>query len=166
MKTMNNISRSSTITLAAVLVTALTAAISANAQYQPTGDDGITASPKVRQQLDERRARSTPALAAIPTMSCPMCKDTWVAQADTNPKGLGARTLMGRTTRPIVKHQCDGRGTDWSLAGTGKAKHAVATHKCTGCGAEDLACCSKKSSGSTTAATKGMDQRIQVAPLK
>ncbi|HEY5910683.1 MAG TPA: hypothetical protein VJA21_08780 [Verrucomicrobiae bacterium] len=28
----------------------------ANAQYKPTSDDGITASPRVRQQLDERMA--------------------------------------------------------------------------------------------------------------
>ena len=156
--------RSSRFTLAAILIATVTAAASATAQYKPTGDDGITASPKLRQQLNERRAGLTTAVAAAPTMACPKCKDGWVAVSDTASKGSGARTLMGQTTRHIAKHLCDGCSADWQVAGTGKAKQAVASHKCTGCGAENLACCS--GSGSTTMATKGMDQKIQIAPLK
>jgi hypothetical protein len=38
----------------------------ANAQYQPTGDDGITASPRLRQQIDERKkVSSTPSATAV-----------------------------------------------------------------------------------------------------
>ena len=46
--------------LKVLLATAIAAIFSlssnASAQYKPTGDDGITASPKIRQQLDEREA--------------------------------------------------------------------------------------------------------------
>lgn len=142
----------------------LTTVSTANAQYKPTGDDGITASPRLRFQLDERRARSTPAAVAEPTMACPKCKDTWVAQADTNPKGLGAKTLMGATTKLVAKHMCDGCGNDWSVSGTGKGKQAVAIHKCSGCGSDNLACCSRKGTGEVV--TKGMDKKSEIAPLK
>ena len=55
-------------------------------------------------------------------------------------------------------------GTDWAVVGVGKAKQSVATHKCTSCGAVTLACCSTKDSGDL--ATKGMDKKVEVAPLK
>lgn len=43
------------IVTAALLVTAASATL-ASPQYKPTGDDGITASPRLRQTLDERAA--------------------------------------------------------------------------------------------------------------
>ena len=69
----------------------------AQAQYRPTGDDGITASPKVRAQLVERRAtvNTTPAVAA--SMLCPKCKDAWVNQVDPTPKG--AKVLLSQARR-------------------------------------------------------------------
>lgn len=167
MKTVNEITRmvrGSGLALGTILIAAFTAVAPANAQYKPTGDDGITASPKVRAMLDERRARTTPVSATVPSMACPKCKDTWVAQADTNSKGLGARTLMGNTTKLVAQHLCGGCGVDWAIVGTGKAKHAVATHKCSSCGSENLACCSTK--GSSDVATKGMGQKFQIAPVK
>ncbi len=136
----------------------------AQAQYKPTGDDGITASPKVRAQLNERRAQTIPVSVAAPSMACPKCKDAWVAQADTNSKGLGARTLMGQTTKLVAHHQCGGCSTDWAVVGTGKAKQSTGNHKCSSCGAENLACCSVKGAGDV--ATKGMEKKIEVAPLK
>ncbi len=159
MKKMNNMLVAALAGLALALV-----ASSAQAQYKPTGDDGITASPKLRQQLDERSARTAPVAANVPSMACPKCKDTWVAQVDTNPKGSGVKTLMGKRTKLVAQHLCNGCGVDWAVAGTGKAKHAVATHKCSGCGSENLACCSTK--GTTDVATKGMGQKFEVAPLK
>jgi hypothetical protein len=151
--------------LATALITVMVGtATSANAQYKATGDDGITASPKVRAQLDERNARSVTAKPALQTMSCPKCKDAWVATADTNPKGLGARTLMGSPTKLVAQHLCPGCGADMSVAGTGKAKHMVTSHKCSSCGAEELACCSPKGSGAV--ATKGMGPKFKVAPVK
>ncbi len=168
MNTVNEISRmvrGSGLGLASILLAAFMTTWSASAQYKPTGDDGITASPKVRAQLDGRRVSATSvSTASTPAMACPKCTDGWVAVSDASQKGLGARTLMGQTTRLVAKHLCNGCGTDWNVAGAGKAKQAVASHKCTGCGAENLACCSGKSFGAL--ATKGMDQQIQVAPLK
>jgi hypothetical protein len=166
MKTPNRIIRmfkGSRLVLAVVVIATGAATGAANAQYKPTGDDGITASPKLRQQLDERRARLA-AVAVLPSMSCPKCQDTWVTQADTRSKGSGSRALMGQTAQRVAKHLCDGCGMDWKVAGTGKGKHEVATHKCSGCGAKDLACCSTK--GSSEVATKGMGEKVQVAPLK
>ena len=167
MKTTKHITRfirSSGLALATVLIAGLTSVSTANAQYKPTGEDGITASPKLRQQLDERRARSAPDVAPAPTMACPKCKESWVEQANTDPKGSGVRALTGKTTKLVAKHLCNGCGVDWSNAGIGKGKHAVVSHKCSGCGAEDLACCSPK--GSATVATRGMGQPVQIAPLK
>lgn len=53
MKTMNQ------FLFAATLAAAIGLASTASAQFKPTGDDGITASPKVRQQLNERKAAGT-----------------------------------------------------------------------------------------------------------
>lgn len=52
----------------------------AQAQYKPTGDDGITASPKLRQFLDEykRNHSPAPAPAEVPQMACPKCKNVSV----------------------------------------------------------------------------------------
>ena len=166
MKTMNKVWRGvecSGLTLAAIFVASFMTAAPANAQYKATGDDGITASPKLRAQLNERNASATRVFAAAPSMACAKCKDVWVAQADTNSKGSGVRALMGITAR-VPKHLCEGCGTEWSVAGTGKGTHTVAAHKCSSCGAENLACCSGKGAG--TVATKGMEKKIEVAPLK
>ena len=46
----------------------LASAGQANAQYQAVGDDGIAASPKVRQMLNERRAR-TSSIAVAPQVA-------------------------------------------------------------------------------------------------
>ena len=165
MKAINEITRmvqGSSLGLAATLIATFVAVAPANAQYRPTGDDGITASPKVRAMLDARKASTTPVAAPVPAMACPKCKDTWVAQPDTNAKG--AKILMGQTTKLVAQHLCAGCSTDLVTAGAGKAKHTVATHKCSGCGAENLACCSTKGAGAV--ATKGMDKKIEIAPLK
>lgn len=99
-------------------------------------------------------------------MSCAKCTATVVAVTDLDSRGLGARTLMARgtPTRLVPKHLCDGCGVEWSTVGVGKAKHDVATHKCTSCGAESLACCSIKKGSET--ATKGMEKNFEIAPLK
>jgi hypothetical protein len=166
MKTANEMTRmfrGSRLALVAILIATVAAAASANAQYKPTGDDGITASPKLRQQLTERSSMPAPAVAAMPSMSCSKCRDAWVTLTDTTSKGAGARALVGQATTRVAKHLCDGCATDWSQAGSGKGTHTVAAHKCTGCGAENLACCAPK--GSSTVATKGME-KFEVAPVK
>ena len=167
MKTVNEITRTcrgSRLALGAILIATFAAAFSADAQYTPTGDDGITASPRLRQQLNDRSARSAPVIAAMPSMSCPKCKDAWVTLTDTTSKGAGARAIVGQATTRVARHLCDGCATDWTVLGTGKGTRTVAAHKCTGCGAENLACCAPK--GSTAVATKGMGEKFEVAPLK
>jgi hypothetical protein len=105
----------------------------AHAQFKSTTDDGIAASPKLRERLSEyaRNHRPAAAPAEAVQMACPKCKDTWVKQTDLNPKGLGARTLMGETTKLISEHLCDGCGTHWQVTGHGKATQSVASHTCT-----------------------------------
>ncbi len=44
------------VLFAAAIAATMSLANNASAQYKPTGDDGITASPKVRQMLNEREA--------------------------------------------------------------------------------------------------------------
>jgi hypothetical protein len=166
MKTTNEILavvRATGLVLAVTFIAGLMVS-QAQAQYKPTGDDGITASPRLRQQLDERRARTSTATATLPSMACPKCKDTLVSQLNTESKGVGARTQTGNTTKLVAQHLCGGCGVDWTIAGTGKAKHSVATHKCSGCGSEKLDCCSGKGTGDV--ATKGMEKKFQVAPVK
>ena len=123
----------------------------AQAQYRPTGDDGITASPKVRAQLVERRATVNTAPAVAASMLCPKCKDAWVSQVDPTPKGAKVLLSQGRPTNKVARHLCGGCETTISIVGFSKAtRHSVATHTCSSCGARNLACCS---SGT---ATKGM----------
>ena len=99
-------------------------------------------------------------------MSCAMCKDSIVAVRDPQLKGAGAKALLagGPPTKLVTRHLCDGCGVDWTTAGHGKTKVAVANHKCTSCGAESLACCNTKKGSNV--ATKGMEKKFDVAPLK
>jgi hypothetical protein len=161
MKTANELTRmfrGSELGLAVILVVTLPA----NAQYKATAGDGLAASPRLRQQISDRTAQPTFSVAVTPKMSCPKCTDAWVAQADTKAKGSGAIALTGQTTKLVAKHLCEGCGTEWSVAGSGKGVKTVATHKCGACGAESLACCGAKGTGNT----KGMVQKLDIAPLK
>jgi len=133
------------------------------AQHKPIGDDGIAASPKVRAQLDERKARSATVTPAVATMACPKCKDALVSVPVTNVKAGQFLAANGVPTQTISRHLCPGCDTTISVAGSGKAKYTVANHTCTGCGAEVASCCNLKSSET---ATKGMDKKIEIAPIK
>lgn len=62
-----NMKNQNSILFAAAIAAILSLANNASAQYKPTGNDGITASPKLRQMLNERAASawasvSTPAV--------------------------------------------------------------------------------------------------------
>ena len=129
----------------------------ANAQYKPTGDDGITASPKVRALLDERKPRHN--TAAVPdSMACPVCKDQYVSLPLRGAKGGQILMARGTPTQKVVRHLCAGCDTTISVTGTGKAKHNVVTHTCSGCGVEIAACCS--SDPSSKVPTRGMEKAI------
>ncbi len=133
---------------------------SAQAQYKATGDDGITASPKHQQFLDEYKKNHSPAPAPaeIAQMPCPKCKDKVTTRVDYTARGANKPVIR------VVTHHCPGCGTDWIVTGHGKAKQSVATHKCTSCGAETVACCN--TTKGSTVATKGMEKDITIAPLK
>ena len=137
-------------------------ASSAQAQYNASSDDGIVASPKHRQALDEykRNHTPTPVPAESPQMACAMCKDKVTSRIDYSARGANKPTIR------VVTHLCESCGTDWAVVGHGKAKQSVASHKCTSCGAESLACCD--TSKGSNVATKGMEKakNFEVAPLK
>ncbi|ODU23876.1 MAG: hypothetical protein ABS95_02895 [Verrucomicrobia bacterium SCN 57-15] len=134
--------------------------------YKPTGDDGITASPRLRQQLDDwhRNHSPAPTPAEIPQMACPKCTDKVTSRIDYSARGANKPVIR------VVTHQCEGCGTDWKIVGVGKGKQSVATHKCSSCGAENLACCN--TTKGSTVATKGMEKKnlkdlnFEVAPVK
>ena len=117
-----------TLSVLATAFAALTLASAANAQYKPVGDDGIAASPKLRQQLNERKANTTHTVAVAPAMACPMCKDVQTTEA--NPLAKGGQVLAGTNTKTVIKHTCSACTTTFAVAGQGKARHTVATHKC------------------------------------
>jgi hypothetical protein len=120
-----------TTRILSVLLTAfaaLTLVSSANGQYKPVGDDGIAASPKLRQMLNERKASTTHTVAAATAMACPMCKD--VKTTELNPMAKGGQVLTGTNTKTVVKHTCTACSTTFAIAGQGKARHTVATHTC------------------------------------
>jgi hypothetical protein len=54
--------------LAALAAAVLIPALDTRAQYKPTGDDGVTASPKVRKTLDERRLMAQAASMPVVTV--------------------------------------------------------------------------------------------------
>lgn len=149
------------IGIMATIVAGLTFISQANAQRQLVGDDGIAASPKVRAQLDERKA--VVASSTAPSMACPKCKDAFVSVPTTSAKAAQLLVAGGVPTQKILRHLCPGCDTTISVAGTGKDKHSVATHTCTSCGAVVASCCSTKTSET---ATKGMDKNIEIAPIK
>jgi len=119
-------------------------------------------------RLNGRLVEPKSTAADYKPMSCGKCTDAVVKVRDLDSRGLGARTLLTRgnevPTKLVAKHLCDGCGVEWRSEGVGKAKHDVAVHKCTSCGAVSLACCSTKKGDDT--ATKGMEKKFEIAPLK
>jgi len=110
-------------------------------------------------------ALSAPAFGNLQKARARLALIEIITVRDTDSKG-GARGLLseGPLTKSFVRHGCNGCGTDWAVVGVGRAKESVSTHKCASCGAEILACCNTKKSADV--ATKGMDKKFEVAPLK
>jgi hypothetical protein len=118
---------------------ALALTTAANAQYKPIGDDGIAASPKVRQALNEQKAPAPQAVAALPAMACPKCVDVLTTEANRQAKG--GQVLAGTATQKVAKHSCTACQVTWTTVGEGKAKHIVAAHKCGADVANNASCC-------------------------
>ena len=119
-------------------VAALTFASAAYGGYNPVG---ITASPRLRQMLNERPASVGIAAVAAPAMTCPKCAD--VRTVKVSPQVKGSEIMMG-VKQVSYRHACVGCDTKLNVVGEGKAKHQVATHKCTAEAPNNLACCASK----------------------
>ncbi len=91
-------------------------------------------------------------------MSCAKCRDEYLRRVDWSARGANKPTIT------VTRHLCDGCGNTWVVSGHGKAKTSTAVHTCTSCGVESLACCTTSKSG--VAATKGMEKKFEVAPVK
>jgi hypothetical protein len=111
----------------------------AQAQYTATGNDGITASPKLRELINSRTGSSAPSvMPAGAKHACAMCKYEVVTRVDSTARGAVKPTIT------VAKHLCPGCETTISTAGTGKASRDVVTHKCSAGGAESATCCALK----------------------
>ena len=133
-------------TLIATLAGIALFAAPVRAQYQAVGDDGIAASPKVRAQLNERKARLNPAApTAGSRMACPKCKDQWITSPNRHAKGAQYLVSGAAPTTKVARHLCASCNTTVKVEGLSKqTKREVVTHQCASCGAVTLACCSTK----------------------
>lgn len=130
---MKNLNR---ILFAAAVAATFSLVNSANAQYQATGGDGITASPKVRQQLNERAA-ATRVAAVTPAMNVtyrnpadgitgsPKVRQmlaerkvvvSGAASTEVAAAGYRATGSDGITASPKLREQLDARGTQFLIA--------------------------------------------------
>lgn len=130
--------RASRLAVAGGAIVALAFVSAANAQFKPASDDGITASPKVRQALTERKASADLAVAPASAMSCPKCAEVLTTQPKRQAKG--AELLVGAKSTEIT-HSCAGCEVKWTVVGEGKARHSVATHKCSANVPNNRTCC-------------------------
>ena len=130
-----------TTTLIAATVGLALFAEAAYAQHKATGDDGITASPKLREMITAAAGISAPPAAPV-THQCAMCKDEYTTRVDQTAKGVIKPTVL------FVKHLCPGCETTTSVQGQGKAAQNVVTHKCAAesasCCTAENACCAEK----------------------
>ena len=159
MKT-NHINRMARLT-GMTIALALFAGMAGTAYAQNSAKGGATKLLQLNGSLVTPKSE----LSVSKPMACSKCKNEVVQVRDTDSKG-GARALLtgALPTKTVSRHGCDGCGTDWNVIGHGKDKVSVASHKCTNCGEASLACCSTSESG--TIATKGMNKKFEVAPLK
>jgi hypothetical protein len=104
------------------------------------------------------RPESLPSRSDYKPMACGKCKNDYVTRKDWSARGANKPNVI------VTRHLCVGCETTIATQGHGKAKHEVATHKCTSCGAETLACCATKKGSETV--TKGMEKKFEIAPLK
>jgi hypothetical protein len=120
-----NMKNSKTAIVGLVIVALLVFVGSAAAQARPTGGAGITASPKLRQMIEERAVSATPGAPAGLNHACPKCKNENVTRVDSTARGAFKPTVT------IVKHLCPDCKTVKSNTGTGKATQPVVKHDCT-----------------------------------
>lgn len=146
----NRIIRLAGMAVAAVLFAGLTTEVKAQNGAKGGGIKLVELSgPQIAAKPDTSTPRQP--------MTCAKCKEEYSTRVDLSARGANKPKVF------VATHLCEGCGTDWSVVGHGKSKVAVATHKCTSCGAETASCCNTKG---TTVATKGMEKKVEIAPLK
>jgi len=104
------------------------------------------------------KTRAVPSESSYVPMSCPKCKDEYSTRVDWSARGAHKPSVL------VTKHLCDGCDTTITTVGRGKQAKEVVVHKCTSCGADSLACCSTNKGSET--ATKGMEKKFEIVPLK
>jgi hypothetical protein len=104
-----------------------------------TANNGIVASPKLREMMNYQGRTAAQPVAAAPH-SCPMCQDEYTTRVDTTAKGVIKPTVT------VLTHLCPGCGTSVSVTGQGKTAQSEVTHKCATGGIEPANCCAAKKS--------------------
>lgn len=94
------------------------------AQFKITHEDGIAASPKTRQMINEHRP-TTPAVK--PAMDCAQCVEVRSAKLPAQAKGS---EIMTGAKQVSFSHGCASCDTQISVKSKGKEKQQVATHTC------------------------------------
>ncbi|HWX22116.1 MAG TPA: hypothetical protein VN578_19620 [Candidatus Binatia bacterium] len=112
------------LALASLLLAGLTSGLTAQEKFTGKGAARLLLPPA-----------STQSASAAQPMSCPKCKDAWVARKDTSVHGAIKAPAL------VVQHLCGGCETTLTLTGNGKAAHQVAAHSCTAGGPAGMACC-------------------------
>lgn len=139
------------VTLASIALFSFASPV--RAQYKPTGEDGITASPKERQFLNEIKTRKEDE-ALKPgdsiAMICAKCKSVMIHNVTTEKGHIKVMTVG-------EKHLCPGCNTYIKVVGGGKqgAKDEV-KHVCEKCGDDSVFCCATKPGSGVT---KGMEKK-------
>jgi hypothetical protein len=122
------------------------------AQNNAVGDDGIAASPKVRQHLNEiKTQKEAEALKPGDTiaMVCSKCKSVMIHNVTTEKGHIKVMTVG-------EKHLCPGCESTITVVGVGHGAKNAVKHVCEKCGDDSVFCCaSKPGSGST----KGMEKK-------
>jgi hypothetical protein len=116
------------------------------AQYKAIGDDGVAASPKVRQMLNEiKTQKEAEALKPGDTiaMVCDKCKSVMIHNVTTD-KGHVQVMTVGE------KHLCPGCNTYITVTGVGHGAKDEVKHVCERCGDKSVFCCATKPGGGST----------------
>jgi hypothetical protein len=92
--------------------------------------------------------KALPSQRVSVAMACPKCKDQYSKRVDSSARGAYKTDVF------LVKHLCESCDTTIATVGRGKEARDAATHKCSSCGSEALACCSTTKGSETP--TKGM----------
>jgi hypothetical protein len=124
------------------------------AQDKTAGDDGIAASPKVRQMLTEIKSRAE-AESLKPgdsiAMVCTKCKSVMVHNVTTQKGHIQVMTVG-------EKHLCPGCNTYITVVGVGHGAKNEVKHVCEKCGDDSVFCCASKPG---TGTTKGMEKQTK-----